>query len=167
LRTILAAFLSFALAAPASAACWQELAIYRDVATGAELSFTPRGADDVDTTLARFTITFPENNVVFDGVVMDAGDPFPRPLGILMHKCPEGDATGDEIAACTIWQGIVYGLDGVGNANYLAPANEGNEAAKALLFHDLRAAVRLSAAWGAAGLSTPPNDDFKFKACAG
>jgi hypothetical protein len=47
------------------------------------------------------------------------------------------------------------------------PANEGNEAAKALLFHDLRAAVRLSAAWGAQGLSTPPNDDFRFKACAG
>jgi hypothetical protein len=165
MRAPIAAILSLALASSASAACWQELAIYKDAATGAELSFTPRGEGEVDTTLARFTIRFPENNVAFDGVVMDAGDPFPRPLGIIMHKCPQGDATGDEIAACTIWQGIVYGLDGVGNANYLAPAHEGNEAAKALLFHDLRAAVRLSAAWGAQGLSQEPGDQFTLAGC--
>jgi hypothetical protein len=145
--------------------CWQENAVYADAATGAELTFLPPQSD-ADSSFARFSITFAENNIVLDGVVMDAGEPFFRPLGIIMHKCPTGDVTGDELAACTIWQGIVYGLDGAGNAPYLAPMNEGAEAARTLLFPDLRAAVRLSSVWGAAGLSTPPNDDFKFKACA-
>jgi hypothetical protein len=165
MRALIAACLSLALIKTASAACWQELATYKDAGTGAELAFIPRGEAEVDTTLARFTITFPENNVVLDGVVMDAGDPFPRPLGIIMHNCPTGDATGDEIAACTVWQGIIYGLDGVGNANYLAPSGEGNEAAKALLFHDLRAAVRLSSAWGDGKLSQEPGDQFTQSVC--
>jgi hypothetical protein len=160
-----AALLTFALAGPASAACWQELATYKDAATGAELAFTPRDDGEVDTTLARFTITFPENNVVLDGVVMDAGDPFPRPLGMIMHKCPLGDATGDEIAACTVWQGVIYGVDGVGNAFYLPPANQGSEAAGSLLLPDFRAAVRLSSAWGAAGLSQEPGDQFMQSGC--
>jgi hypothetical protein len=146
--------------------CWQENAVYAEAATQAELKFlAPESA--ADGTFARFTINFPENDIVLDGVVMDAGEPFFRPLGIIMHKCPTGDVTGDELAACTIWQGIIYGLDTSGNAFYLPPMNEGAEAAEGLLFHDLRAAVRLSSLWGAAGLSTPPNDGFKFKACAG
>jgi hypothetical protein len=162
---ILAALLP-AVSAGAQEPCWQENAVYADAATEAELKFLPPQSD-ADGTFARFTITFPENGVMLDGVVMDAGEPFFRPLGVIMHKCPTGDVTGAELDACTIWQGIVYGLDGVGNAPYLAPMNEGSEAAKTLLFPDLRAAVRLSSVWGAAGLSTPPNDDFKFAACAG
>lgn len=155
-----------AQAAGAQEPCWQENAVYADAATGAELKFLAPESD-ADGSFARFSITFPENNVVLDGVVMDAGEPFFRPLGIIMHKCPTGDVTGAELDACTLWQGIVYGLDGAGNAPYLAPMNQGSEAAKTLLFPDLRAALRLSSVWGAAGLSTPPNDDFKFKACAG
>ncbi|MCU0832042.1 MAG: hypothetical protein MUC58_11120 [Rhizobiaceae bacterium] len=155
-----------AFAAGAEEQCWQENAVYSDPATNAELKFLPPESD-ADGSFARFTITFPENAIVLDGVVMDAGEPFFRPLGIIMHKCPTGDVTGAELDACTIWQGIVYGLDGVGNAPYLAPMNEGSQAARTLLFPDLRASVRLSSVWGASGLSTPPNDDFKFKACAG
>jgi hypothetical protein len=151
-----------AVSAAAQEPCWQDNAVYSEPAANAQLTFLPPESA-ADGTFARFSITFPENNVVLDGVVMDAGEPFPRPLGIIMHKCP----TGDELAACTIWQGIIYGLDDVGNAFYLPPMNEGAQAAQTLLFHDLRAAVRLSAVWGAAGLSTPPNDDFRFKACAG
>jgi hypothetical protein len=166
LSASLIALLAPAVAGAQEQPCWQENAIYSDPATQAELKFLPPESE-ADGSFARFTITFTENNIVLDGVVMDAGEPFFRPLGIVMHKCPTGDVTGEELAACTIWQGIVYGLDGVGNAPYLAPMNEGSEAARALLFPDLRAAVRLSSVWGAAGLSTPPNDDFKFKACAG
>jgi hypothetical protein len=160
------AFLLPAFAAGAEEPCWQENASYADPATEAELKFLAPESD-ADGSFARFTITFPENSIVLDGVVMDAGEPFFRPLGIIMHKCPTGDVTGEELAACTIWEGIVYGLDGVGNAPYLAPMNEGAEAATTLLFPDLSASVRLSSVWGAAGLSTPPNDAFKFKACAG
>jgi hypothetical protein len=147
------------------AACWQELAVYTDVASGAELAFTPRGDAEVDSTLARFTITFAENNVVLDGVVMDAGEPFFRPLGIVMHKCPTGDVTGEELNACTVWSGVIYGLDKVGNVFYLPSTNEGQEAANTVLLPDFGAAVRMSSAWGASGLSTAPKDDFKQSAC--
>ncbi|NJR13589.1 MAG: hypothetical protein HC779_04330 [Phyllobacteriaceae bacterium] len=147
--------------------CWQDNAVYTDAATQAELKFLPPQSD-ADGSFARFTITFPENSIVFDGVVMDAGEPFFRPLGIIMHKCPTGDVTGDELAACTIWQGIIYGLDTVGNAFYLPPMNQGAEAANTLLFPDFKVPrCRLSSVVGRrSGLSTPPKDDFKFKACA-
>jgi hypothetical protein len=162
-----AAALIFAIscaATPAQAACWQELATYKDAAAQGELKFLPPESD-ADSSLARFTITFPENNVVLDGVVMDAGEPFFRPLAIVMHKCPTGDATGAEIDACTVWQGIAYGIDALGNVSYLAALNEGQEAANTLLLPDFSAAVRMSSAWGAKGLSTAPKDDFKQSAC--
>jgi hypothetical protein len=165
MRAVLAVGLSLALGSSAHANCVQELATYKDAAAHGELAFTPRDANNVDTTLARFTIKFPENNVVLDGIVMDAGEPFFRPLGMIMHNCPEGDATGDEIAACTVWQGIIYGVDELGNVNYLASTNEGQEAAKTLLFPDLGAAVQMSTAFGAGKLATPPKDDFKQSAC--
>jgi hypothetical protein len=165
MRAALAALLSLALGSSASANCIQELATYKDAAANGELAFTPRKEGEVDSMLARFTITFSENNVVLDGIVMDAGEPFFRPLGMIMHNCPEGDATGDEIAECTVWQGIVYGVDEFGNVNYLAATNEGQAAAKTLLFPDLGAAVQMSTAFGAGKLSAPPKDDFKQSAC--
>ena len=165
MQNALALCMIVALGTSANANCWQELATYKDAAANGELAFTPRKDGEVDTMLARFTIRFPENNVVLDGVVMDAGEPFFRPLGLIMHNCPEGDATGDEIAACTVWQGIIYGLDEVGNVSYLASRNKGQDAAKTLLFPDLGAAVQLSTAFGASKLTVPPKDDFKQSAC--
>ena len=165
MQVALAAVLSLAICGSASANCFQELATYKDAAANGELAFTPRKDGEVDSMLARFTIIFPENNVKLDGIVMDAGEPFFRPLGMIMHNCPEGDATGDEIAACTVWQGIVYGLDDLGNVNYLASTNEGQEAAKTLLFPDLGAAVQMSTAFGTGKLTAPPRDDFKQSAC--
>ena len=165
MRSVLAAVLSLAFIGSANAACFQELATYKDAAANGELVFSPRKQGEVDSMLARFTIRFPENNIVLDGIVMDAGEPFFRPLGMIMHNCPEGDATGDEIAACTVWQGIVYGLDEFGNVNYLASTYDGQAAAKTLLFPDLGAAVQFSNAFGPGKLATPPKDDFKQAAC--
>lgn len=165
MRGLLTAVLSLALSGSATANCFQELAIYKDAAANGELSFTPRKDGEVDPMLARFTIRFPENNVVLDGIIMDAGEPFFRPLGMIMHNCPEGDATGDEIAACTVWQGIVYGVDQEADISYLAATNAGTPAAGTLLFPDLGAAVQMSTAFGAGKLSAPPKDDFKQSAC--
>jgi NAD(P)-dependent dehydrogenase (short-subunit alcohol dehydrogenase family) len=40
---------------------------------------------------------------------------------MVMHNCPEGDVTGEEIAACTVWEGVIYTLDGlVNNAGIVA-----------------------------------------------
>lgn len=162
-RVLATAWFSCAAAAPAGAACFQELAVYEEAQAKASLTFIPRG-DEPDPTLGRFTIKFPENAIAFDGVIMPADDP-QRPWGIVMHKCPQGDATGEEIAACTIWEGVVYGLDATGNVFYLPPLNQGDAAAATILLPDFAGAVRLSAAWGAAGLSTAPKDDFKLSGC--
>lgn len=165
MKRFLGAIVVFAVCNTANADCFQENATYKDAAANGELSFTPKNEGEVDTMLARFTITFPENSVKLDGIVMEAGEPYFRPLGVVMHNCPEGDATGEEIAACTVWQGIVYGVDKLGNVNYLASTNEGQEAANTLLFHDFGAAVQMSKAFGTGKLTTPPNDDFKQSAC--
>ena len=151
------------MTSPAHSACLQEDARYAEEQAGAKLVFAG-DLGPADGMLQRFTITFAENGVVLDGIVMQAGEP-DRPWGIIMHKCPEGDVTGDELAACTVWEGPVYGIDKEGNPFYLAAAGLGEEAAQTLLFPDFSAAVRLSSAWGAAGLSTAPKDSFRSEGC--
>jgi|GEM_PF-255764 hypothetical protein len=162
---LLALTAAFALthASPAAAACPQELAVYEEAQAEASLTFTPVG-EGPDPTLGRFTIRFPENAVALDGVIMAADEP-QRPWGIVMHKCPEGDVTGEELAACTIWEGVVYGLDEAGNAFYLPPLRQGDAAAATILLPDFAGAVRLSSVWGKEGLSSMPKDDFKLSGC--
>lgn len=147
----------------ARAACPQELAVYEEAQAKASFTFTPVG-EGPDPTLGRFTIRFEENAIALDGVIMAAEDPL-RPWGIVMHKCPQGDVTGEELAACTIWEGVVYGLDDVGNVFYLPPLNQGDAAAATILLPDFSAAVRLSSVWGEKGLSAAPKDDFKLSGC--
>ncbi|MBK8456284.1 MAG: hypothetical protein IPL47_03530 [Phyllobacteriaceae bacterium] len=150
-------------ATPANAACWQELAVYAEAQAKAEIAF--QGARPDDGVLHRFRITFPENGVTFEGAMLPGDAPIARPWAVVTHNCPQGDATGEEIAACTVWQGPIYGVDATGNVFFLPEANAGHEAAATLLLPDFGAAVRLSAAWGAKGLSTAPKDDFKLTGC--
>lgn len=148
---------------PTSAACWQELAVYAEAQAKAEIAF--QGARPDDGLLHRFRIAFPENGVTFEGAMLPGDPPVDRPWAVVTHNCPQGDATGEEIAACTIWEGPIYGVDNVGNVFFLPEANNGHEAAETILLPDFAAAVRLSAAWGAKGLSTAPKDDFKLTGC--
>ena len=86
-----------------------------------------------------------------------------RPHGSLMYKCPTGDVTGEELAACTVWEGVVYGADDKGNIALL-PA-EKVDAPGSLIFPDLGASLQMSAAYGANGFSKVPWDVFVLKAC--
>ena len=70
-----------------------------------------------------------DNDVVLDGIVQWS-DGVARPNGMLMHKCPEGDVTGAELAVCTVWQGVIYTSDDKGNIELL-PAEGAGCAAKA------------------------------------
>ena len=151
------------LAAPAGAACWQELAVYGEAQANAEIAF--QGARPEDGLFHRFRIVFPENGVTFEGALLPGDPPVERPWAVVTHNCPAGDVTGDELAACTIWQGPVYGIDATGNVFFLPPAGHGEAATETILLPDFSASVRLSAAWGAKGLSTAPKDDFKLKGC--
>lgn len=165
LRHLCASLLMVAGLGPAAAQdCFQDHGLYGEPQAESVLEFRD-ATDPVDSTLGRFSITFPENGVTFDGVILDAGEPFWRPWGIVMFNCPEGDATGAEIAACTVWEGVIYGLDNAGNVFWLPPLANGEAAADRILLPDFSASVRLSSAWGDGKLSTPPRDDFAYSGC--
>jgi hypothetical protein len=146
-------------ASPALAACRIELAAYADMEGVAELEFTP--TKDAATVSNTFRVLL-DNDVVLDGVVQWS-DGVARPNGMLMHKCPEGDVTGEELAACTVWQGVIYTSDDFGDIE-LVPA-EGVAAPRKLILPDLGPSLRLSAAYGASGFSKVPWDVFALKGC--
>tara|TARA_R110002020_G_scaffold6689_27_gene28468 strand:- start:2854 stop:3375 length:522 start_codon:yes stop_codon:yes gene_type:complete len=162
---LIAAALALILgAAPAAhAACFQELAIYGEAQAGAEIAFESE-LHPAEPSLNRFAVTFAGSDVRMDGIVMMAGEPS-RPWAMVMHNCPEGDATGAEIDACMIWEGPIYGIDALGNVSAVPAAGEGQEAMATILLPDFGAAVRMSSVWGAEGLSQAPRDDFRLSGC--
>ncbi len=89
------------------------------------------------------------------------GDP-DRSNGMVMHDCPEGDSTGEEIAACTVWEGVIYALDG-GDAALLP--EEGKPAAETLLLSGFGSSLRYSKLWDEGKASAMPWDVFKRKGC--
>lgn len=158
-RFKLALCLAAASTSPTLAACPQELAIYSEQEASASLEFTPAGDTGSSHT---FKIKFAENSVVLDGVVLWTED-VARPMGIVMHKCPDGDVTGPELDACTVWQGVVYAVDGQGKISLLPP--EGAAAAEHLLLPDFAPALRQSSAYGVGAVSKMPWDAFKMSGC--
>ena len=71
--------------------------------------------------------------------------------------------TGEELAVCTVWQGVIYTSDATGNIELL-PA-EGAGAPEKLILPDLGPSLRLSSAYGASGFSKVPWDVFALKGC--
>ncbi|WP_292642963.1 hypothetical protein [Mesorhizobium sp.] len=144
----------------ARAACPIELAVYGDTQSGGEIDFTPTGTSSATVTNS-FRIIL-DNNVVLNGIVM-WNEGVSRPNGALMYKCPEGDITGEELAACTPWHGVIYTSDDKGKIGLL-PA-EGVEAPKTLILPDLGPALRQSSTYGGSGFSKVPWDVFALKGC--
>ncbi len=155
---VLTAFL--AASAASAAECRQDRAIYADRDEGYELTFEPVGSDAAATS-HHFKLKVLASGVVLDGVVLP-GDP-PRSNGMVMHNCPEGDATGEEIAACTVWEGVIYALGG-GDAALLP--DEGGKAAESLLLSGFGASLRYSTLWEQGKASVVPWDVLKRKGCA-
>lgn len=143
----------------AFAACPIELAVYGDTQSGSEIDFTPTGTSATVTNTFRMIL---DNNVVLNGIVMwSTGEA--RPNGSLMYKCPEGDVTGGELAACTLWSGVIYTSDDKGTIGLL-PA-QGVDAPKTLILPDLGPLLRHSLAYGGKGFSKVPGDVFVMKGC--
>lgn len=162
-RLLATVWASCVAVAPASAACFQELAVYGEAQAGAEIAFEG-DLHPAEPSLNRFSVTFPEHAVRMDGIVMMAGEP-PRPRAMVMHNCPEGDATGAEIDACMVWEGQIYGIDALGNVSAVPQSGQGEDAMATILMPDFGVAVRQSQAWGADGLSVAPRDDFRLTGC--
>jgi hypothetical protein len=156
---VLAGFLA-ATAAPA-AECRQDRAIYMDRDGGYELAFQPVGSNAAATS-HHFRLKVLASGVVLDGVVMP-GEPA-RSNGMAMYNCPEGDVTGEEIVACTVWEGVIYMLDGAGDAALLP--EEGAAAAETLLLSGFGPSIRYSKLWDEGKASVAPWDIFRRKGCA-
>ena len=144
----------------AHAACPIQLAVYGEVQSGAEIDFTPTGSSATITNSFRMIL---DNNIVLDGIAMWTEGSAARPHGSLMYKCPTGDVTGEELAACTVWEGVVYSADDKGTIGLL-PA-EGADAPKSLILPDLGPSLEMSAAYGPGGFSKVPLDVFTLKGC--
>jgi len=162
----MAGSLAFLAAAPAAqAACPIQLAVYGEAQSGAAIDFTPTGTSATTTNTFRMIL---DNNVVLDGIAMWTEGGAARPHGSLMYKCPTGDVTGEELAACTVWEGVIYSVDEKGGVGLL-PA-EGADAPKSLVFPDLGPSLEMSAAHRDAGASgggftKVPSDVFVLKGC--
>lgn len=154
-----AGFAALAAVTPAQAACPVERAIYRDIEGTASLEFIP----DSETAAVTngFTMRL-DSGVMLDGIVMWT-EGVRRPNGMLSYKCPEGDVTGEELAACTVWQGVIYTSDAAGNIALLPAATA--EAPAQLIFPDLGPSLRDSAAYGVNGFTEVPWDVFAFSSC--
>lgn len=156
----MAGSLAFLVASSAAlAACPLALAVYGDAESGAVIDFRP--TTDSATVTNSFKMVL-DKGVVLDGIVMWT-DGVARPHGSLMYKCPTGDVTGEELAACTVWEGVVYAADDKGNIALL-PA-EKVDAPRSLIFPDLGASLQMSAAYGENGFSKVPWDVFVLKGC--
>ena len=146
-------------AAPALAACPIELATYRDRDGIAEVEFKPVEGQAAVTN--RFHMAM-RGGPLFDGVVMWTEDP-PRPNGIVMFNCAEGDVTGAELDACTIWQGVIYAVDAKGEVGLLP--GEGEPAPRSLILADLAYQMRAAPGFTNAGLFSVPWDGFTLAGC--
>lgn len=159
LRVALLALTGCVGSMPAFAACKQELAVYAEPEARSSLEFRPSAAPAATN---EFKLVFAENGIVLDGLVIWT-EGVARPFGMLMHKCPEGDVTGEELAACTVWQGVVYAVDAAGKVGLLAA--EGSDAAAQLVFPDLGPALRQSSVYGMSGITKMPWDAFAIAGC--
>jgi hypothetical protein len=156
----LAAVLHAGTAIPAHAACPQELAVYSDADTLLTLEFSPNGGRSA--MAVNFLRVVMQNGIVLDGkVIWNVG--IPRPNGELLHECPAENATQEEMAACTIWSGVVYGVDAQGKIDLLPM--EGDAAAEQILLPDFGRAVRYSRIWGDGGVSVVPWDVLTLSGC--
>lgn len=159
LASTLAAGLILLSALPALAACPIELSTYADRDGVAEIAFRPVDAQAAVTNRFRMAM---RGGPLFEGVVMWTDEPA-RPSGLLMYDCPEGDVTGAELAACTIWQGVVYAVGDDGEIGLLP--GEGEPAPGRLLLADLGYQMRWAPGFETAGLYTAPWDVFTLSGC--
>lgn len=142
----------------ANASCRQDKATYVDANAGFELRFVPTDSDASAST-HQFTLSIAKSALKLQGYVMGS-EPVNRSNGMIFNNCPEGDVTGADIAACTVWQGVIYG-NIAGKLDLLPAASA--EAAPEILLPDLGPALVTSAALGKA--LDAPWDVLTLKGC--
>lgn len=141
--------------------CVQAKAIYQDRDKAYEIRFSP--VPDAAAASHMFKLAGLKTDLVLDGVVMHA-DEVERSAGMLMNHCPEGDVTGADLEACTIWQGVLYTVDAGGQVENLPAATA--PAAGKLLVPDLGRSLRYSSIWDEGKAKVVPWDVFNLAGCS-
>lgn len=158
-RAALSFALLLAMPAPAIAECALERATYRDRDGVAELRFVAVSGQTIVTNGFQLTVG---DNPPFEGFVLWTENPL-RPHARVTYECPEGDVTGEEIDACTVWQGPIYAIDANGSVDVLP--DEGDPAPAGLLLADLGFRIVGAAAFDTLPLVAVPWDGFSFAGC--
>ncbi|MCY6383421.1 hypothetical protein [Hoeflea prorocentri] len=94
--------------------CPQVLAGYAANDDAVRLEFN--GSDNMS---FRFLVAGEEP---YDGFVFEAENE-PGIAGVILDNCPDGDVTGVELDACTVWRGHMYGIDDNGGTVELGAAD--------------------------------------------
>ncbi|WP_265517747.1 hypothetical protein [Nitratireductor luteus] len=126
------------LANAVEAACPQALAIYQEVGGQTAIDFIPNM--DMVAASNTFRLILPDAAPIEGHVEWQSGGG--RPDGLLLKDCPTGDATGEELAACTLWRGVVYAVDDAGDVGLLPGPRD--DAAQQLIMTDLSRALHFS-----------------------
>ncbi len=156
------AALSYAPVSAIAAECKQGKAIYADRDGAYELRFSPITSEAMTST-HQFRLSALKTSVVMDGYVMSSDDP-ERTMGMVLFNCPDGDVTGADLDACTVWQGFVYRANADGGLDNLQSGD--GPAAEKIVFPGLGPAIRQSSAWGDGKATVAPWDVLDFKGCA-
>ena len=143
-----------------AAECTQDHAIYEDASQKYRLSF--ESTSEASAVSHLFTMEIAKTDIKMDGNVQ-LTDRVPRSLGLLLNKCPDGDVTGADLEACTIWQGLMYTIDPKGKVDNLDAGSA--PAASQILLADFGAALHQSKIWTDKKLLETPYDVFSFKEC--
>ncbi|WP_047466062.1 hypothetical protein [Rhizobium rhizogenes] len=140
--------------------CVQEKAVYGDMDDAYELRFEPAGPAAAVSNKFKFAVR--NTSIVAEGVIMRSDDG-PHANGTIMFNCPEGDVTGADLRACTVWQGMVYASDMKGDISVLPM--EGAGAAARLFLPALGPSIRQSIIWGKGKATVAPWDVLTLKGC--
>jgi hypothetical protein len=142
-----------------AAACQQDNARYLDPESGLELTFKPLQEDD--RFLQSFTVSSAKSEVTLDSFITLMGEPL-RPVAFVVNQCPDGDITGEELSACTVWQGVPYALFGDGSIGLLPESSA--PAVTQILLPDFARSVMSHKIWDTFN-SEEPFEVFDFKDC--
>lgn len=142
--------------------CVIEKSVYGDPDQAYALRFAamPK-AGQQDDLQHRFTLDIKGTGLVLEGEVRIPRE-VSRTEGVITYQCPEG-AEGDVLAACTIWEGTMFGADDQGNIDVLPPV--GGDHPLQIILPGLGRAIRMSAVWGDKKATVAPWDVFRFEAC--
>ena len=163
-RGLLIAALVTGMLAPFAAGateCTQDKSVYEDQDKAYELRFVPVESD-ASYASHTFKVAIVKTGLLLDGYVMPTEE-VSRSSGIIMNNCPTGDATGAELEACTVWEGVLYAIDGKGIVTNLPDPKA--LATGQILLPDFGRSIRSSALWGEGKATVAPWDVLALKGC--